>query len=75
MIPLDLGSRTQSALAEMSALASSTKTKMNSPIDWNTPLDMAAIGEKFCEILERFDMSPQDWGKTYDKLHRTGANS
>jgi hypothetical protein len=37
---------------------------MDLPVGSDEPLDMVNIGEKFCEILDRFD-----------KLHRTGSNA
>lgn len=75
MIPLNLSPSTQSALADISALASSTKRIMDLPVGSDEPLDMVDIGEKFCEILDRFDITPQEWGTTCDKLHRTGSNA
>jgi hypothetical protein len=48
---------------------------MDLPVGSDEPLDMVDIGEKFCEILDRFDITPQEWGTTCDKLHRTGSNA
>lgn len=73
MTELNLSPRSQTALSEFASLASSTKHYLDT---LGTKINFANIGEKFCEILDRhYNISPQDWGVIYDKLHRTGANS
>jgi hypothetical protein len=72
MIPLNLTPMRQSALAAMAQLAATTRHQLDTPLG---DVDYAAVGEKFCELLDRFDLTSQEWGEVYDKLHRTGSNS
>lgn len=61
----------QNVLAEFCSLARSVQ------YDINTAGHPSAerIGEKFIEILERFDFTPQNFDRLYDLLHRSGANA
>jgi hypothetical protein len=71
MIPLNLSSREQEFLAELSALTGRiVYCYIAQGLDWPTQIEL-----DLAELLERFNYEPSDMSKFYDKLHRTGANS
>lgn len=71
IIPLELTSRQQTALAEICSIMRALVYKT----EGDEVIDGAALASNLYDIAERFQMSPQDFDLLYDRLHRSGANS
>lgn len=65
---LQLSAYTQSALAELCCAAKSLQWSLQNGKE-PTPEQL----EAFADVVERFDRVK--WDDTYDRLHRSGANS
>ena len=69
-LPLLLSGRDQEALAEIcSALRTWHYGRLT------TGGDPEKMAEEVAAVLDRFDLTPQDLDRYYDRLHRAGENS
>lgn len=62
----------QNVLAEICSMCRSIKyNQLTKQTHLN---DSYYIGAELEELVEKFQLSPQDWDKLYDILHRSGWN-
>lgn len=69
MVPLNLNSFEQSALAAACQELASLRRIL---FVEEKPLDPQDVTRRIKDVIYRFERA--EWGKLYDKLHRTGAN-
>ncbi len=77
MIPLELNSTQQTALANVCSLARGHLYKVLCH-HTHTPEELQRIGQEFLDwtlVCHDMGINPQGFDTLYDKLHRSGSNS
>lgn len=65
------GEAQQNVLAELCSICRAIKYKELI----NSSSDSMEVGDEIKDLVERFNITPQQWDEMYDVLHRSGWNA
>lgn len=69
-VPLKLSGKEQEFFADLCSHLRSVRYQY----EIGKPMTGDEIADRLYDILDRYDLSPQDLDHLYDRMHRTGAN-